>query len=160
MTELAPKRISDSMTEQVQILMPEQLNGYKRLFGGKLMEWIDVLAAVVARRHCCKNVTTACIDSLEFKEPAFVNDTLVLKGRVTYVGRTSMEIKVDTFVESLDGSRRLINTAFFVMVALDDNNRPTAVPQLILETDEEKHGYEAGKRRAAERKQRIKQEEN
>jgi len=85
------KRVKDSRTEQVQILMPEHINGYGRLFGGKLVEWIDVVAGVVARRHSGRNITTLCIDNLHFKEPAYVNDTIVLSGRVTYVGKTSME---------------------------------------------------------------------
>ena len=63
----AEKRVSDSYTEQIHILMPQHINGYKRLFGGVLMEWIDVLAAVVARRHANCNVTTASVDNLQFK---------------------------------------------------------------------------------------------
>ena len=66
MTKLAPKRVSDSMTSQVQIIMPEHINGYHRLFGGQLVEWIDVVAGVVARRHSNRNVTTAFIDHLHF----------------------------------------------------------------------------------------------
>ena len=95
------KKVSDSRTEQIQILMPAHINGYKRLFGGKLVEWIDVVAAVVARRHSGCNVTTASIDNLIFAEAAYVNSTVVLIGQMTYVGRTSMEVRVDTFVEGL-----------------------------------------------------------
>lgn len=141
------KRVSDSYTEQVQILTQANLNGYSRLFGGQLMEWIDVVAAVVARRHSGKNVTTAMVDSLEFEGPARGNDTLVLTGKITYVGYTSMEIKVQSFVEELNGTKRLINTAYMVLVALDENEKPTEVPRLILETDEEKMEWEEGKKR-------------
>ena len=95
------KSVSASRTEQIQILMPEHINGAGRLFGGKLVEWIDVVASVVARRHSGCNVITAAIDNLQFKAGAYVNDTLVLIGRVTHVGRTSMEVRVDTYVESL-----------------------------------------------------------
>lgn len=132
------KRVEDSVTEQVQILFPSTLNGCKRLFGGKLMEWIDVVAAVVARRHSGRNVTTACVDSLEFKASAHTNDTVVLQGFITYTGKTSMEVCVKTYVESLDGQRTLINKAYVVMVALDEYENPTEVPGLILETDEQK----------------------
>ena len=100
------------------ILMPGHINGYKRLFGGKLMEWIDVVAAVVARRHSNCNVTTAAVDNLQFKAAAYTNSTLVLKGKITYAGNTSMEIRVDTFVEDLDGTQKEINTAYLVLVAL------------------------------------------
>ena len=76
------KKVSESRTEQIQILMPAHINGYKRLFGGKLVEWIDVVAAVVARRHSGRNVTTASIDNLIFAEAAYVNSTVVLIGEM------------------------------------------------------------------------------
>lgn len=151
---LKPKTMAQSRTEQIQILMPEHINGYRRLFGGKLMEWIDVVAAVVARRHSNCNVTTATVDHLEFKEAAYVNDTIVLKGQITYVGRTSMEVRVDTFVEELSGKQRLINRAYLVLVALDEEQRPTAVPPLICESEEEKAEWEAAASRAEYRKKR------
>ncbi len=135
------KRVSESYAEQVQILTQANLNGYSRLFGGQLMEWIDIVAAVVARRHSESNVTTAVVDMLEFKKPAYANDTIIIKGKITYAGKTSMEIKVETFVEALSGEKTLINTAYLVMVALDENDRPTAVPGLIIESDEEKNEY-------------------
>lgn len=137
------KRVCDSYAEQVQILTQANLNGYSRLFGGQLMEWIDIVAAVVARRHSECNVTTAVVDMLEFKKPAYANDTIIIKGKVTYTGRTSMEVKVETFVEALSGEKTLINTAHLVMVALDKNDKPTEVPKLIIETEEEKREYEA-----------------
>ena len=151
------KRVSESRTEQVQILSQGSLNGYKRLFGGKLMEWIDVVAAVTARRHSGRNVTTAAVDSLEFKEAAYANDTLVIIGYITYTGNTSMEICVKTYVESLDGTRRLINKAYVIMVALDENERPTHVPGLILETEKEKREWEQALQRKAERRRRKKE---
>lgn len=146
------KTVKDSRTEQVQILSLGSLNGRKRLFGGKLMQWIDVVAAVVARRHSGKNVTTACIDSLVFASAAYANDTLVLEGYMTYAGKTSMEICVKTYVEAFDGTRRLINRAYIVMVALDENEKPAEVPKLICETEEEMAEYEMAKRRNALRK--------
>ena len=148
------KNVSDSYTEQVQLLLQGNMNGYHRLFGGKLMEWIDVVAAVAARRHSGKNVTTVVVDELQFKGPAYANETLLLTGWVTYVGRTSMEVCVKTYVEELSGERRLINTAYVVLVALDENEKPTEVPGLILETEREKADWEAGRRRNELRKQR------
>ena len=142
----------ESRTEQVQILSQGSLNGYKRLFGGKLMEWIDVVAAVTARRHSGKNVTTAAVDSLEFRSAAYANDTVVLVGNVTYTGNTSMEICVKTYVESLNGARRLINKAYVIMVALGEDEKPVRVPPILPETDEEKAEFEAGKARSAARK--------
>ncbi len=152
------KRVKDSYSEQVQVLTQANINGYNRLFGGQLMEWIDVVAAVVARRHSGHNVTTAVVDTLTFQAPAHANNTLIICGYITYVRRTSMEVCVKTYVENLSGSRRLINTAYLVMVALDENEDPTEVPRLLLETDEERAEWEAAEKRAALRKQR--QQEN
>lgn len=146
------KTVSQSATQQIQIIMPEHINGYDRLFGGKLMEWIDVVAAVVARRHSNCNVTTASVDHLEFKAAAYVNSTIVLKGKITYVGNTSMEVRVDTFVEKLNGDQKMINQAYLVLVALDEDNKPTNVPRLILETEDEKKEWENALKRNAYRK--------
>ena len=154
---MEPKRVADSMTEQVQIIMPTHINGTDRLFGGQLVEWIDVVAAVVARRHSGCNVITAAIDNLQFKAGAFINNTLVLIGRITYVGRTSMEVRVDTYVEDLFGIRKVVNRAYLVLVALDEEGNPKEVPQLILETETERGEWEAGKKRHGLRAKRRKE---
>ena len=150
------KRVKDSYSEQVQVLTQANINGYNRLFGGQLMEWIDIVAAVVARRHSGRNVTTAVVDTLTFQAPARANDTIIICGYVTYVSRTSMEVCTKTYVENLNGSRQLINTAYLVMVALDENENPTVVPRLILETEEEKAEWAAAEKRSLLRKQRRK----
>ena len=151
MAELKAKRTAESLTEQVQIIMPGDTNGHGRLFGGRLVEWIDVVAAVVARRHSGHEVTTVSIDNLHFKAPAYTNDTVVLIGRVTYTGRTSMEIRVDTYAENLNGERNMINRAYVVMVALDKDEKPALVPALLLENDEQRSEWEAGKNRRESR---------
>lgn len=153
-----PKTVAESRSTQVHILMPGDLNGYGRLFGGKLMEWIDVVAAVVARRHSGCEVTTASVDNLAFQAPAFSNDTVVLEGRITCVGTSSMEVRVDTFVEALGGTRHQVNRAYLVMVALNKDQKPVKVPQLILETEEDKAEWDAGMRRRALRN--LRQKEN
>ena len=141
------KCVEDSYTQHVQILSQSTLNGYKRLFGGKLMEWIDIVAAVVARRHSNLNVTTVSVDSLIFKKPAFANDTIFIEGFITYAGKTSMEICVRTYVENLDGTRDEINTAYIVMVAINDKGTPVRVPRLILKNEKDKENYEGALRR-------------
>lgn len=156
MSELKPKYVADSKTEQTQMVLSEHINGYNRLFGGKLMEWIDIVAGVVARRHSNHNVTTVCIDKLHFKAPAHINDIVVLQGKVTHVGTTSMEVRVDTFVEDMNGQKRPINHAYLVLVAMDENEHPTKVPGLILTNEQEKAEWEAGTRRSELRKQRRK----
>ena len=147
------KRVEDSMTEQSHLLFPRDLNADGRLFGGQLLAWIDELAGLVAMRHAgVKTVTTAAIDQLEFKAGAYLNDLIVLIGYVVYTGKTSMEVRVDTYVESTDGMRRPINRAYIVLVALDEKNRPTAVPQLVLENDIQREEFmQAKKRRTSTR---------
>ena len=153
------KYVKDSYTEQAQILTQCTLNGNSRLFGGQMMEWIDVTAAIAARRHSNRNVTTVAVDSLEFKGPAYANDTVLLTAKVTYVGRTSMEVCVKSYVEDLSGEKKLINEAYVVMVALDEFERPAEVPGLIIETEEEKCDWEMGKKRYILRKERKKESE-
>ena len=148
------KSVAESRTEQSHLIMPRDANSYNRLFGGQLMEWIDIVAGIVARRHSETNITTASIDNLQFKAPAHLGDLVVLKGQVTYVGNTSMEVRVQTYVEDLHGMRKLINRAYLVMVALDDEERPVQVPQIIPETMEEQYEYECAVKRNALRKQR------
>lgn len=148
------KRVNDSRTEQFHIIMPEHINGQDRLFGGRLVEWIDVVAAVVARRHANHNVTTVTIDNLQFKRGAHNNDLVVLRGKITYVGRTSMEVRVDTYIESLNGEKETINTAFLVLVALDENENPVEVPRLKIETEQQQQEWDAGARRRQLRQER------
>ena len=141
-----------SKTEQVHLIQPADLNGGNRLFGGALLNWIDEVAAIVAMRHAgVKTVTTAAIDHLEFKAGAYLNDLIVLIGYVVYTGTTSMEVRVDTYVESTDGMRRPINRANIVLVALDSQNKPTAGPQLILENDIQQEEFTQAKKRRAQR---------
>lgn len=148
------KTVAESKTEHSRIIIRGDTNGTGRLFGGRLVEWIDMVAGVVARRHSNCNVTTASIDELAFIAPAHADDTILLVGQIAYVGRTSMEVRVDTYVERLDGERSHVNRAYLTMVALDWADRPTEVPRLILTTEEEREEWRAGLERAAERKRR------
>lgn len=147
------KKVSDSYAEQVHVLTLSNINGYNRLFGGQLMQWIDEIAAVVARRHSEKNVTTAFVDMLRFRKAAKANDTVIIRGYITYVGTTSMEIKVNSYVEKLSGERVLINEAYIVMVAIDENEKPTPVPKLELVTEDEKAEWEAARLRRERRRE-------
>lgn len=148
------KKVSDSLTEQQYLICPAHINHYGRLFGGNLLKWIDELAGIVAIRHSGGIVTTAAIDNLQFKAPAYTGDMIVLQGMVTYVGRTSMEIRVDTYREALDGKREMINRAYIDMVCIDREGQPVEVPGLIIETQEQKQEWEAAQKRKQMRKQR------
>ena len=130
------------------MVRPQHLNASDRLFGGALMQWIDEVAGMVAKRHTRRNVITASVDKLKFPARCICQKiTVVIIGKVTYVGNTSMEVKVDTYVEALSGERTPINHAYFTMVALDKNDKPVRVPRLDLETEEEKEEWEKGEKR-------------
>ena len=148
------KRTSDSIVETVHIVRPNHLNGAIRLFGGILMQWIDEVAGIVAKRHAMTNVITAAVDNLRFLKGAYQNEMVVIIGKLTWVGTSSMEVRVDTYVENTKGDRRPINRAYFVMVSLDEHDMPSPVPRLIIETDAEKAEWEAAQKRREMRSQR------
>lgn len=150
------KTIADSRVETVHMVRPNHLNAAGRLFGGILMQWLDSVAGLVAKRHASSDIITASVDNLRFIQGAYQKDVIVIIGKMTYVGNTSMEVRVDTYVESMDGMRRPINRAYFTMVALDEKDKPKQVPRLILETEEEKAEWEAAEKR---REMRIKRKE-
>ena len=154
--ELTPKTVDDSRTETVHIVRPNHLNGAGRLFGGILMQWIDEVAGIVAKRHSMSNVTTASVDNLTFLKGAYQNDMIVIRGKLTWVGNSSMEVCVDTYVETLQGDRTRINNAHFMMVALDENDKPMRVPGLLLRTDDERLAWAHGEERRRIRNQRKK----
>lgn len=125
------KRVEDSMTEQVHLVMSEDINGHNRLFGGKLMQWIDEVAVITARRHASHTVTTAAVEHLTFQEGAYMGQLIVLIGRLVSVGRSSMKVRVDVYKESKNGERHPINQAFLTLVALDKEDNPIEVPRLV-----------------------------
>ena len=151
------RKVSESVSETVHMVRPNHLNAAGRLFGGILMQWMDELAGLVAKRHTRKNVITASVDNLSFLRGAYQKDVVVITGKVTYVGNTSMEVKVDSCVEDLDRNRTLINRAYFTMVALDENDKPKRVPRLILETEAEKAEWAAAEKRREMRMRRKKE---
>lgn len=146
------RRVADSIVETVHIVRPNHLNNSGRLFGGILMQWIDEVAALVAKRHCRKNVTTVSVDNLHFIRGAYPKDDIVIRGKITHVGNTSMEVKVDTYVEDETGERTLINRAYLTEVALGHDDRPAKVPKLLIETEEEKQEWEKAEARRQMRK--------
>ena len=152
--ELKAKTVEESRTLQHYILLPKHLNDSGSLYGGQLLSWIDMLAGVVALRHADTPVVTASIDHLDFKTGACKGDVLIMDGRVTWVGHSSMEVRIDTYRKAHNEDKQLINTAFLVMVALDENRHPKQIAGLELMTDEERQEWEDGKKRAALRKHR------
>lgn len=136
---------------QVQIVLSSHVNGIGRLFGGQLMSWIDVTGAVAARRFCKSEVVTLTVDRLQFFKGVRMNQTLELDARVTWAGRTSMEVRVDTYVDPLTGERELVNRAYLVCVAVDRHGNKVAVPPFVPQSEEEIQEFEAAKQRRAQR---------
>lgn len=147
---------SESVEVRSKSVMYADINGYGRLFGGRLMEWIDEVAGLAAVRHCRHMVTTAAVDNLQFKAPAKLDDIVVLIAKVTYVGHTSVEVRVDTYVEDIaTGLRRPINRAYLTEVCIDENGKPIPVEYgLKPETPGEVADYEGAIRRIEMRKKR------
>jgi acyl-CoA hydrolase len=153
------KRVSDSYSEFTKMIRYEDINGGNRLFGGRLMEWIDELAGIVALRHSRTTVTTAAVDNLQFKKGAYIGDIVVLTGKLTYVGNTSMEVRTDVYVEDkITGRREVINRAYFTLVCIDEEGVPKEVPYgLLTETESEKREWEGALKRREMRKIRRKE---
>ena len=154
---MANKKPSDSAVESRYMLMPHQANPYGTAFGGVIMAWIDMIASMAAQRHCGKEVVTASIDSLSFKEPIHVGDHVVLMATVNYVGRSSMEVGVRVIREDpYSNSQVIATTAHLTFVALDQDKRPIEVRPILPESADEKRRYENAKLRVQTRKNLLK----
>lgn len=150
------KSPGQSAVETRYLLMPDQANPYGTAFGGSIVAWIDMVASMAAQKHCGKEVVTAGIDSLSFKEPIYVGDHVVLKACVNYVSHTSMEVGVQVARENpRTGERIIATTAHLTFVALDENKRPSAVLPIVPETAEQKRRYENAKLRVKARKELL-----
>lgn len=157
MTTNIERSVEDSRAESVYSVLPEDTNIYGNLFGGRLVEWIDKLGGLVAIRHCRKNVVTANIDNLSFIEPITLGDSVILRAWINYVGTTSMEIQVAVYAEKrADGTKIMACTAYLTYVAIDEHNRPTLVPKLILKNAEEQKRFEEAMQRKKERLKKVK----
>jgi len=136
--------------------MPDQANPYGTAFGGAIVAWIDMVASMAAQRHCGREVVTVSIDSLSFKEPIHIGDHVVLKASVNYVGRTSMEVGVQVSREDpYTGQKITATTAHLTFVALDKDKKPSPVPRLIPETEDEKRRYANAEIRVKNRKELL-----
>lgn len=136
--------------------MPNQANPYGTAFGGTIVAWIDMVASMAAQRHCGKEVVTASIDSLSFREPIRIGDQVVLKACVNYVGHTSMEIGVRVIREDpYDAKQVIATTAHLTFVALDKDKHPCPVPPILPQTADEKRRYENAKIRVQARKELL-----
>lgn len=150
------KSPSQSAVETRYLIMPHQANPHGTAFGGVIMAWIDMVAAMAAQRHCGKEVVTAGIDSLAFKEPVRIGDHVALRASVNYVSRSSMEVGVQvTREDPYTGEKVIATTAHLTFVALDKDKKPTPALPIRPETDQEKKRYEHAKLRVQARKELL-----
>src|SRR3954452_10222322 len=134
-----PKRASESATDMVQVVLPNDANPLGFILGGTVMHLIDIAGAIACHRHTRTLLVTAAGDDLPFLHPLQAGDLIILKARVTCVFTTSLEVQVDVFSEeTLTGRRQMASTAFLTFVAIDRGGEKVRVPPLLAETDEER----------------------
>jgi acyl-CoA hydrolase len=147
-----PKAPSDSTVIMNEYVLPSDANALGTIFGGRIMSWIDIAAAIAAGRHARRTVVTASIDALSFVAPVKVGQVVQIRATVNYAARTSMEVGVRVESEDLiSGERIHTATAYTTFVALDEHGKPTMVPPILPQTANEKRRFEEARKRRASR---------
>lgn len=155
LNSLVGKPPRESEVEMTELVLPNDTNLLGNLLGGRLMHWIDIAGAMAASRHSGRIVATVALDSLDFRHPARMGELVILKAKLTWVGRTSMEVSVNVFAENIkSGKTILTNKAYITFVALDEEGKPVQVPPLLPETEEEKENFAQAELRRQERLKR------
>jgi len=159
------RRVYESRSERSEIIFPADANALGNLFGGRLMQFIDLVGAMAASRHARAFTITASMDHLDFVAPVHVGDLLILKASVNRAFKTSMEVGVKAMVEDVRMQKlRHVSSAYLTYVAVDREGHPIVVPQLLCESDHQRRRYEdAGRRREMRsgevlRKKRLREE--
>jgi acyl-CoA hydrolase len=147
-SDLAPRPRAASVTEMVEYVLPQHANVAGTVFGGQIMAWIDLCAAICAQRHAGRPCVTAFVDDLLFKRPVRVGQVVRLRAAVAATFRTSMEIDVHVFGEdTITGEQWPTVECRATFVAMDDARKPTPVPPLVLETDADRAAQAAAEER-------------
>ena len=147
---MGARTVAQSQSERSEIIFPADTNALGNLFGGRLMQFIDLVGAMAASRHSGAVTVTASMDHLDFVAPVKVGDLLILKSSVNRAFKTSMEVGVKAMVEDVrgGGSLRHVSSAYLTFVAMDFGGNRIEVPQVVPETEHQKRRYEdAGRRR-------------
>jgi acyl-CoA hydrolase len=146
---MTPKTPSESETEMVQVVLPNDANPLGFILGGTVMHLIDIAGAIASHRHTRSLLVTAAVDGLQFLHPIKVGDLIILKARVTAAWSTSLEVEVEVFSEeTLTGVRRMTSLAYLTFVAVDRESHRLPVPGLLLESaDDRRRAQEAEVRR-------------
>lgn len=148
------KKAKESYSTMTEMVMPNDTNNLHNLLGGRLMHFMDIVAAISAQRHCNNIVVTASVDNVSFKKSIPLGDVVTLNAQVTRAFKTSMEVKVTVYGENIPNNQKYAsNDAFLTFVAVDDFGKPVVVPELEPITDEEKELYNSALTR---REQRLK----
>ena len=149
---VASRAQAASITQMTEYVLPQHANALGSVFGGQIMAWIDLCGAICAQRHSGRMAVTALVDDLKFEQPVRVGEVVRLEARVTAVFKTSMEIEVVVQGEdAMTGRRWPCVDARITFVAIDETRTPTAVPPLVLDTDEVKASQAAGEARRSAR---------
>jgi uncharacterized protein (TIGR00369 family) len=145
---LQPRSPAASEGSVSELMMPQHVNNLGHVFGGVVLSMVDRAAAVVAMRHAGQECVTVSIDRVDFREPIYAGELVICEARVTYVGRSSMEVGVKVLAENLfTGVARHTNTCFLTFVAIDEHHRPVPVRPLDLQSDEDRKRFQEGRRR-------------
>ena len=150
--DLSPKPASESATEMVQVVLPNDANPLGFILGGTVMHLIDMAGAVACHRHTRSLLVTAAVDGLQFLHSIKIGDLIILKARVTCTFNTSLEAQVDVYSEELlTGKRRLTSRAYLTFVSISRDGARLAVPPLLMESDEDRRICNEARVRRAER---------
>ncbi len=142
------KKAQESFTIMTELVLPNDTNVFGNLMGGRLMYWMDIAAAIAAQKHCNAPVVTASVDNISFEKSIKLGNVVHIEAKITRAFNTSMEIHLNVWGEDLKLQNKYkSNSAYYTFVALDENSRPTVVPELISETEEEKKLFESALRR-------------
>ncbi len=145
---ISQKPVSASQVIMTQLVLPSHTNSYGSIFGGTIMSWIDIAAAIAAQRHSGKEVVTASIDRLDFVAPVYKGWVVNLKASVNFASKTSMEVGVRVDAENpRTGEMFHTASAYLTFVALGSNGKPIGIPSLLVETDEDRRRFEAAQKR-------------
>jgi len=146
------KTVKDSCVETMEIVFPNDANPLGNIFGGRVMQLIDIVGSISAMRHARNAVVTVSMDQLDFKNPVYVGEILILYACVNYVATTSMEVGVKVIAENpLTGARRHTSSAYLTYVSIDSNGKPVPVSPIMPETEEEKRRYQDAQKRREHR---------
>jgi acyl-CoA hydrolase len=146
------RAVSASRVTLAQLMGPQEANLHGNVHGGHVMKLMDEAGGSAAIRHAHREVVTVAVDQVLFREPIHLGDLVTVTAELTWVGRTSIEVRVEANAQNLlSGNVTRTNTAYFVYVALDERGRPAPVPPLLLQTDDERRRWEAARQRQAYR---------